>query len=279
LTISLKDCLIPQEKEEIVKSSYAAVRRINKMHSMGLATEQERSQAVIKIWRRTVDDVEDATMENLRQHKYNPVYGIVTSGARGGPDQVKQLCGMRGPMAAPSGEIIEMPVISNFREGLDMMEYFISTHGGRKGAADTALKTADSGYLTRRLVDASSDTIVHEIDCGTTQGVEIDPLRFSKHEVMESIEERIYGRVAARPIIDPATGEVLVEADGWISRPLAEHIGPLEVDLSVKDEAHLVGTKSVEDVSDPATGRVILRADEFVVRRSVVSVNSAMVTT
>ena len=279
LTISLKDCLIPQEKEEIVKSSYAAVRRINKMHSMGLATEQERSQAVIKIWRRTVDDVEDATMENLRQHKYNSVYGIVTSGARGGPDQVKQLCGMRGPMAAPSGEIIEMPVISNFREGLDMMEYFISTHGGRKGAADTALKTADSGYLTRRLVDASSDTIVHEIDCGTTQGVEIDPLRFSKHEVMESIEERIYGRVAARPIIDPATGEVLVEADGWISRPLAEHIGPLEVDLSVKDEAHLVGTKSVEDVSDPATGRVILRADEFVTPRLIEALRGAKVST
>jgi DNA-directed RNA polymerase subunit beta' len=269
LTISLKDCLIPPEKEEIIKNSYMTVMRINTMHEMGLATEKERSEAVIKVWRRTVDDVEKATMENLRRHKYNPLYGIVTSGARGGPDQVKQLSGMRGPMAGPSGDIIEMPVISNFREGLDMMEYFISTHGGRKGAADTALKTADSGYLTRRLVDATSDTIIHELDCGTAQGADIDPLRFSKHDVMEPIADRIYGRVTARPIVDPETGEVLLQANEWITREMADRIGALEAVLPVKKAERLVGAKSVSDVADPKTGRVLIQVDELITPRLV----------
>lgn len=264
LTISIKDCLIPPEKGAIVNRSSATVRRVNMMHEMGLATEEERFTEVIKVWRRTVDEVEDATMENLRRHLFNPVYGIVRSGARGGPDQVKQLCGMRGPMAGPGGEIIEMPVISNFRDGLDMMEYFISTHGGRKGAADTALKTADSGYLTRRLIDASSDTLIQEIDCGTMQGVQIDPLRFSKHDLMESIAERIYGRTAAQPIIHPSTGEVLIGAGEWVTRAMAAYISDLAVPLAVDDEEPLVGTKSVEDVADPATGRGILQADEAI---------------
>jgi len=281
LTISIRDCLIPPEKEEIIKRSYAVVRRINKMSELGLATEEERTQAVIRVWRRTVDEVEEATMENLRRNKFNPVYGIVTSGARGGPDQVKQLCGMRGPMAGPSGEIIEMPVISNFREGLDMIEYFISTHGGRKGAADTALKTADSGYLTRRLVDASSDTVIQEIDCGTAQGVEVDPLRFSKTEVMEPIEERIYGRVATRPIVDPSTGEVLVEANQWITHEMAAHIGRFEVELPIGsrlEQERLVGTKSVEDIRDRASGRVLLQADELLTPRLIDALRSAGVT-
>jgi DNA-directed RNA polymerase subunit beta' len=278
LTISLPDCLIPPEKEEIIQRSYATVRRINKMYELGLATDEERSQAVIRIWRRTVDEVEEATMENLRQHRFNAVYGIVTSGARGGPDQVKQLCGMRGPMADPSGEIIEMPVISNFREGLDMMEYFISTHGGRKGAADTALKTADSGYLTRRLVDASSDTIICEADCGTTQGVGIDPLRFSKTEIMESIEERIYGRVASQSIVDPGTGETLVNVNQWITQEMAAYIGRLEVEMplgSEMEQERLVGTKSLEDVRGPKSGQIILGADEMLTPRLIRALRDA----
>jgi len=278
LTISIKDCLIPSEKEGIVKRSLAVVSRINKLYEMGMANEEERSQAVIRIWRKAVDEVEKATMENLRLHRFNPVYGIVTSGARGGPDQVKQLCGMRGPMTGPSGEIIEMPVISNFREGLDIMEYFISTHGGRKGAADTALKTADSGYLTRRLVDASSDTITLIIDCGTTQGVEINPFRFSKTEIMESIEERIYGRVTSRPIVDPSTGEVILEANQWITRDMAARVDRMEVDLplgSKKQQERLVGTKSVEDVRDPKSGRVILQTDEAITPRLLEALRAA----
>ncbi len=279
LTISIKDCLIPEEKEIIIKESYSVVKRIQKMYEVGLATEDERRLAVIRVWRRTVDAVEDATMENLRQHKYNAVYGIVNSGARGGPDQVKQLCGMRGPMSGPSGEIIERPVVSNFREGLDMMEYFISTHGGRKGAADTALKTADSGYLTRRLVDATSDMIVREPDCGTSQGVDIDPLRYGKHDVMEPIEMRIYGRVTSQPVIDPRNGEVLVGADQWITRELAQLVGHLEVyvPLSGKGSEHLVGSKSVDDVQDKKTGKVIVQVDEFITPRLLQALKDAKI--
>jgi len=282
LTISLKDCLIPEQKEEIVRESLAAVQRIETMFRMGLATEEERQNAVIRIWRRTVDDVEDVTMENLRSHKFNSVYGMVTSGARGGPDQVKQLCGMRGPMAGPSGDIIERPVISNFREGLDMMEYFISTHGGRKGAADTALKTADSGYLTRRLVDASSDTIVREIDCGTTQGVEIAPLRFSRTEIMESIEDRIYGRVAAAPVVDPSSGEILVEANQWITHEIAAHLGQLECELPFKSPAQrerVLGTKSVADITDPGSARVLVKADETITPQLLEALKAAKIKT
>ena len=280
LTISIKDCLIPSEKEGIVKESYAIVKRVQKMFQVGLATDDERRRAVIRVWRRTVDAVEDATMENLRQHKYNAVYGIVNSGARGGPDQVKQLCGMRGPMAGPSGEIIERPVVSNFREGLDMMEYFISTHGGRKGAADTALKTADSGYLTRRLVDATSDMIVRELDCGTTQGMDIDPLRFSKHDIMEPIEMRIYGRVTSRPIIDPRTGKVLVEAEQWITREMADFVGRLQavIPVSGKGSEHLVGAKSVDDVHDAKTGMVVVQADELITPRLKLALKDAKIT-
>jgi DNA-directed RNA polymerase subunit beta' len=279
LTISIKDCLIPEEKELIIKESYAIVKRIQKMYEVGLATEDERRRAVIRVWRRTVDAVEDATMENLRKHKYNAVYGIVNSGARGGPDQVKQLCGMRGPMSGPSGEIIERPVVSNFREGLDMMEYFISTHGGRKGAADTALKTADSGYLTRRLVDATSDMIVREPDCGTSQGVDIDPLRYGKHDVMEPIETRIYGRVTSQPVIDPRNGEVIIGTNQWITRELSQLVGQLEVDVPVsgKGSEHLVGTKSVDDVQDKKTGKVIVQIDELITPRLVEALKAAKI--
>ena len=280
LTISLPDCLIPEEKEDIVRDSMAAVQRIDTMYRMGLSTEDERRYAVIRIWRRTVDAVEDATMSNLRDHRFNPVYGIVTSGARGGPDQVKQLCGMRGPMAGPSGQIIERPVISNFREGLDMMEYFISTHGGRKGAADTALKTADSGYLTRRLVDAASDTIVSELDCGTTQGIDIDPLRFSRTEIMESIEDRIYGRVLAQPVVDPSSGEILAEANQWVSRELAIHIDQLECELplgSTKERERLIGTKSAAEIRDPKAQQVIVKADELLTPRHLEELHKAKV--
>lgn len=282
LTISLKDCLIPDEKEAVVHESSAAVQRIETLYRMGLSTEEERKIAVIRIWRRTVDEVEKATMDNLKRHQFNPVYGMVTSGARGGPDQVKQLCGMRGPMAGPSGEIIERPVISNFREGLDMMEYFISTHGGRKGAADTALKTADSGYLTRRLVDASSDTIISELDCETSQGIDIDPLWFSKTDVMESIEERIYGRVSAEAVIDPASGEVLIDANQWISQDVADHLGRLECDLSMKKPAErerMIGTKSVGEIRSLETDRVLIKTDELLTPRHIETLKEAGVET
>ncbi|MCX7750474.1 MAG: DNA-directed RNA polymerase subunit beta' [Candidatus Bipolaricaulota bacterium] len=267
LTIAVPDCAIPPEKEELVRAAQAKVDRINRMYSRGLATAEQRYQAVTKVWRETVDLVEKATMDNLARTPFNPVHAIVASGARGSSGQVKQLAGMRGPMADPQGRVIEWPVISNFREGLSILEYFISTHGGRKGTADTALRTASAGYLTRRLVDACVDVVVKERDCGTRQGVEIDPLYFApKGQIMEDIPERIYGRVTAEPIRDPATGEVLVEAGVLLDRATARRLGTLEVDLKLSDKAvgERVGwCKVVGEVYHPDDGTLVARDGEL----------------
>jgi len=264
LTISTKDCIEPPEKERIIENAYDRVRNIDEMYRQGLASEEERSETVINIWSETVDEVEEATMDNLQRHPLNPLQMMVGSGARGSADQVKQLSGMRGLMADPSGEIIEMPVISNFREGLDMMEYFISTHGGRKGTADTALKTADSGYLTRRLVEAVSNVIVREEDCGTNRGIEIDPLRYEGGELMESIEDRVYGRTLAEAIRDPE-GNVIAEEGVLVKRELARDLAELSYELDVTRPEfgeRATGCKSLSEIRDPETGRVIVAQDE-----------------
>ncbi|MDZ5001151.1 DNA-directed RNA polymerase subunit beta', partial [Clostridium perfringens] len=146
---------------------------------------------------------------------FNPIFMMADSGARGSKSQIKQLAGRRGLMASPTGKIIELPIRASFREGLEVLEYFISTHGARKGNADTALKTADSGYLTRRLVDVSQDVIVREIDCGTTEGIYVSEIK-EGNEAIEGLAERLYGRYTAEPIINPTTGEVMVEADQYM---------------------------------------------------------------
>lgn len=265
LTISIPDCVIPPEKWDIVQEAQEKVERIQRMYQRGLCTGEQRYQAVTQVWRDTVDFVEKATMQNLARNPFNPVYGIVASGARGSAGQVKQLAGMRGPMADPQGRVIEWPVISNFREGLSIFEYFISTHGARKGTADTALRTATAGYLTRRLVDACADVIVKEYDCGTRQGVEVAPLYFApKGEIMEDIPERIYGRVTAEPIYHPVSGEVLVPAGVLVDRPTAERVGRVEELVltapGVEDRAHLA--KATQEVVHPETGQVLVRANE-----------------
>ncbi len=266
LTISIPDCEIPPEKTALVQAAQAQVERINRMYDRGLATAEQRYQAVTRAWRETVDAVEKATMENLARTPFNPVHAIVTSGARGSAGQVKQIAGMRGPMADPQGKVLEWPVISNFREGLSILEYFISTHGGRKGTADTALRTASAGYLTRRLVDACVDAIVKERDCGTRQGVEIDPLYFApRGQVMEEIHDRIYSRVTAEPIRDPRTGEVVVDAGIVVDRPTAERVGRLEVELDLKAKGsadRVSSTKVVGDVYHPETGVLLVRDGE-----------------
>ncbi len=268
LTISVRDCLIPQEKESILKEARERVAKINERYERGLVTDEERKAKIIEVWMETVDKVADATMKNLAKHPFNPIYMIVESGARGSSTQVKQLSGMRGPMTDPSGRIIEMPVISNFREGLNVIEYFISTHGGRKGTADTALKTADSGYLTRRLVDATEELIVKAEDCGTTEGIEIDPLYYTKpHEVMETIEERIYGRVLAQDIV--FLGETLMKRGEVFDREKARYFGNLTAELSVSDPAFyekVLGTKAAQDIRDPKTNYVIISQDESITR-------------
>jgi len=266
LTISIPDCEIPPEKVGLVREAQAQVDRINRMYTRGLATEEQRYHAVTRVWRETVDAVEKATMENLARKPFNPVHAIVSSGARGSSGQVKQIAGMRGAMADPQGRVLEWPVISNFREGLSILEYFISTHGGRKGTADTALRTASAGYLTRRLVDACVDAIVKEKDCGTRQGVEVSPLYFAPNgEVMEDIPERIYGRVTAEPICDPTTGDIVVEAGILLDRATSERVGNLEVDLDLEEEGveeRLADCKVVGDVYHPETGSILVRDSE-----------------
>ncbi|HHX50934.1 MAG TPA: DNA-directed RNA polymerase subunit beta', partial [Clostridia bacterium] len=207
VTIGITDIAIPTEKEQILSDTEGEVEKIENQYRRGLITEEERYQSIIGLWNRATDQVTDRLMESL--DKFNPVFMMATSGARGGVQQIRQLAGMRGLMADPSGKIIDLPIKANFREGLTVLEYFISTHGARKGLADTALRTADSGYLTRRLVDVAQDVIVREDDCGTDAGVEVTEIREGQ-EVIERFDERLIGRCAAEDIIHPKTKEVLV---------------------------------------------------------------------
>jgi DNA-directed RNA polymerase subunit beta' len=265
LTISVTDALIPPQKKDILKVARGRVADVNNKYDMGWAQPEDRREANINIWMETVDRMEKATMENLSQFPFNTVRMVVQSGARGSSSQVKQLAGMRGPMSDPSGRIIEMPVISNFREGLSVTEYFISTHGGRKGTADTALKTAESGYLTRRLVDVAEELIIQEIDCGAQDGIEMHPLRYSHDEIMEPITDRVYGRVLAEPI--RFDGEILMERNEYFDREKSKKFGTLQAEVDVKDKDFVkrsVGTYSVADVRDPKKNHVIIAQDEYV---------------
>ncbi|NLU08492.1 MAG: DNA-directed RNA polymerase subunit beta' [Clostridiales bacterium] len=226
ITVSTSDMVVPEAKEKLLNESDKAVDKIEKMYRRGFISEEERYQRVIAKWTKTTEDVADALMGNL--DKFNPIFMMADSGARGSKSQIKQLAGMRGLMANPSGKIIELPIRSSFREGLDVLEYFISTHGARKGNADTALKTADSGYLTRRLVDVSQDVIVREEDCGTHEGYDITEIK-EGNEVIESLSERLTGRYSAEDIKDPKTGEVLVPKDTYIDFEMAHKIEDLGV--------------------------------------------------
>lgn len=221
ITISVSDMTVPGNKNKLLSDTEAAVEKIEKMFRRGFISEDERYERVIEKWTQTTEDVANALMDNL--DKFNPIFMMADSGARGSKSQIKQLAGMRGLMANPSGKIIELPIKASFREGLDVLEYFISTHGARKGNADTALKTADSGYLTRRLVDVSQDVIVREEDCGTTDGYEVIEIR-EGNEIIEPLSERLTGRYAAEDIINPSTGEVMVEKDAYMDGDIAEKI-------------------------------------------------------
>ncbi|MGQ9496876.1 MAG: DNA-directed RNA polymerase subunit beta' [Desulfotomaculales bacterium] len=221
VTIGLDDIVIPEEKSRILAEAEAEVERVEEQYRRGLITEDERYRKVIGIWNEATDRVTKALLD--RMDKFNPVFMMANSGARGNVQQIRQLAGMRGLMADPSGRIIDLPIKASFREGLTVLEYFISTHGARKGLADTALRTADSGYLTRRLVDVAQDVIVREDDCGTTEYIEVGDVRDGA-EIVEKLEDRIIGRLAAETISDPATGEVIVEAGREIDEDVAEKI-------------------------------------------------------
>ena len=219
VSIGITDMVIPDEKQIELKNAYKQLDTVQKQYTKGIITDGERYNKVIDIWTAAGDKIASALYRTLEYNDgnevANPLYMMVDSGARGNKQQIKQLSGMRGLMAKPSGEIIERPITSNFREGLSVLEYFVSTHGARKGLADTALKTADSGYLTRKLVDVSQDVIITEHDCGTTQGITVSSVYEGDEEVVE-LATRVYGRTSCEKITDPVTQEVIVEVDQLI---------------------------------------------------------------
>ncbi len=226
ITVGFQDIQVPPEKKGFIADAEKKVVEIDGLFRMGLLSNAERRERVIKVWEKTTEDVSKALMDSL--DPYNPIYMMANSGARGSTAQIRQLAGMRGLMADPSGQIIEVPIRANFREGLSVLEFFISSHGARKGLADTALRTADSGYLTRRLVDVSQDVIVREDDCFASRGEVAKGMAISEirdgNKLVEPLKARVIGRYTVEPVVDPATGEVIVEADRMITYEQAEAI-------------------------------------------------------
>ena len=237
LSFSLGDIIIPPEKHTMIADANAQVDVIMTNYNMGMLTNKERYNQVIDIWGSANNRLTELSMKRLRedQQGFNSVFMMLDSGARGSKEQIRQLTGMRGLMAKPKkstsggGEIIENPILSNFKEGLSILEYFISTHGARKGLADTALKTADAGYLTRRLVDVSQDVIVNEFDCGTLRGLNVQPLK-KNDEIVETLSERIEGRTSLHDVVDPITEELLVHSGDEISIEIAKRIEQTVID-------------------------------------------------
>ena len=234
VSIGIEDLVIPSEKNQLVDRALSEVKEVDDQYREGAITKGERYNKVIAIWSNVTDKVAQEMFEEMERQErenalFNPVYMMADSGARGSKQQIRQLAGMRGLMAKPSGEIIETPITSNFREGLTVLQYFISTHGARKGLADTALKTADSGYLTRRLVDVAQDVIISEDDCGTVSGIYVGAI-VEAGEVIEALRDRIVGRVTLETIKDSFTGETIVSPSQEITEDIANSIQNTGVD-------------------------------------------------
>jgi len=226
VTVAVSDIVIPKEKQDILRDAEEKVEATEDQYTHGLITDKERYDRVIELWGKAKDEVTGALMKNLDE--LNPIYMMAHSGARGNESQITQLAGMRGLMADPAGRIIDIPIKANFREGLTVLEYFISTHGARKGLADTALKTADSGYLTRRLVDVVQDVIVREDDCGTGQSIGLSEF-LDNEEVLEDAVNRLIGRYTMEPVYHPETGEVLIEGNTLITEEMTRQIVELDI--------------------------------------------------
>jgi len=227
ISIGINDLQVPEEKQAILKEAREEVAKVEEQYRKGIITDSERKSKIIDIWTHTTDKVSDMLFKGMEP--FNPIFMMADSGARGSRLQVRQLAGMRGLMAKPSGEIIENPITANFREGLNVLEYFISTHGARKGLADTALKTADAGYLTRRLVDVAQEVIVNEEDCGTLNGITVSAI-IEGDEVVVSLKDRIIGRVTLDNIVDIITDEVIVEAGNDVTKEKADMIEKLGIE-------------------------------------------------
>ncbi|HIE55676.1 MAG TPA: DNA-directed RNA polymerase subunit beta', partial [Chromatiaceae bacterium] len=242
VSVCSNDMVVPAEKEVLLAAAEREVKEIEEQYASGLVTNGERYNKVIDIWSRTNDQVAKAMMAQLgteqvedregklvEEPSFNSIFMMADSGARGSAAQIRQLAGMRGLMAKPDGSIIETPITANFREGLDVLQYFISTHGARKGLADTALKTANSGYLTRRLVDVAQDVVITEEDCGTDQGIRMQPI-IEGGDVVEALRERILGRVTAKEVYKPGSEEVLVESNVLLDEALVDRLEANGVD-------------------------------------------------
>jgi DNA-directed RNA polymerase subunit beta' len=242
VSFGVDDMVVPEEKDGILAEAEAEVKEIQEQYGSGLVTDGERYNKVVDIWSRTNDQVAKAMMDKLgtqkladadgkqvEQESFNSIYMMADSGARGSAAQIRQLAGMRGLMAKPDGSIIETPITANFREGLDVLQYFISTHGARKGLADTALKTANSGYLTRRLVDVAQDLVVTTDDCGTTDGLSMTPL-VEGGDIVEPLRERVLGRVLIEPVLQPGTGKLVMEAGALLDEQAVADLEALSID-------------------------------------------------
>ena len=221
VTVAVIDAVIPEKKKEIIEKAEAEIDIVTKKFRRGLISDDERSSLIIKIWNQATEDVADALKGNLDE--FNPIFMMADSGARGSMSQIRQLAGMRGLIANTAGKVIEVPIRANYREGLNVLEYFISSRGARKGLADTALRTADSGYLTRRLVDVSQDVIICDDDCGTTVGLTVSDIKDGNH-TLETMEERLIGRFLLNPFVDEKTGEVIVPNDRMMTEEDAAKI-------------------------------------------------------
>ena len=272
LSFSLGDIIIPAEKQGMIDSANKQVDGIMANYNMGLITNNERYNQVIDIWTSTNAELTELSMKRIRedQQGFNSVYMMLDSGARGSKEQIRQLTGMRGLMAKPKksnaggGEIIENPILSNFKEGLSILEYFISTHGARKGLADTALKTADAGYLTRRLVDVSQDVIIYSEDCGTLRGIEVSALK-KNEEIIETLEDRIVGRTSLNDVYDPLTQELIVSAGEHIYDPIAKRIQNSALEsIEVRSALTCEATKGICSKCygrNLATGKMVQRGE------------------
>ena len=261
ITISLSDIPVNHEKETIISETNATIEKINKQFKRGLITDEERHNKVIKLWTDATNNVQGRLGDILKEDVENPLSMIINSGARGSANQLGQLAGMRGIMAKPDGGQVEIPILASFREGLDVQEFFLSTHGSRKGTADTALKTADAGYLTRRLVDVVQDIIVKEEDCGTIQGIEVEAFVDENGSMIETFRDRIVGRYSNQKVLHPETKEVLVDKGALITERIADKI--VESGITKMEIRSVLTCKSASGVCQKcyglnlATGNVV----------------------
>ena len=256
ITFSMSDVQVPPAKKDLLADADSQIETIRKQYARGLITNDERYNAVIKVWEKTTNEVSKAMEDNFDD--LNPIYMMVKSGARGNMNQLRQIAGMRGLMASTTGKAVEIPIKSSFAEGLDALEYFISAHGARKGLSDTALRTADSGYLTRRLVDVSQDIIVREKDCGTEEGIMIYDIK-DGNQIIEKLQERLVGRYALHDVIDPQTNEVIVDTDTMITETIAEKI--VSAGIEKIEVRSVLGCHSKHGVCQKCYGMGLARRD------------------